>query len=248
MVLQSRYRAHNAFSDLVLEQIKAKSKELERLRRFQDEIRKDLATGSISKEQAEERLERIEEDSEKVDKKAFELLQLMAQLNRDHDATLALNLDGLKEMGRLNYDFHKHFTTLGTGSILFIAAIVRVIFPEVSETEGLGLLFTSFALLVASVIMAAIAMKGSTVSVVSGESSPRSETAADRSWFLFIIGITTFLLYIGINLAGVTIENEWSAPLYVLGSALLGALLPLIIRSVRSGVHKVWQFASKKRA
>lgn len=50
----------------------------------------------------------------------------------------------------LRYDFHKHFTTLGTGSVLFIAALVKVIWTcpgPVGTFSSRSILFYQFNLL-----------------------------------------------------------------------------------------------------
>lgn len=84
---------------------------------------------------------------------------------------------------------------------------VRLIFPEVSETEALPLLFVCLSLLALSVMAAALAMKGSINATLVGKSSSVVDYTAEASWLLFMYGILAFLIYLGINLSGTPVEN-----------------------------------------
>jgi hypothetical protein len=197
---------------------------VERLTRSQEALDSALLNGTIGEERAKEELDRLEEERKEIVEEAKERMRLMAQLNRDIDATRTLHVNRLMEKGKLDYDFHKHFTTLGTGSILLISALSRLLFPKVSQTEGLTLLFISLALLVVSVMAAANAMRGSVVDTVLGETSAATERVSDVSWSCFSIGIISFVLYVAVNIAGLQIEQEWVFPLILVGGSILGNL------------------------
>ena len=93
-------------------------------------------------------------------------------------------MENMREQGKLQYDFHKHFTTLGTGSILFIATVVRIIFPKVPETDAISLLILSLSLLAVSVVASALAMKGNIYGSLLGRSSRATNIIAEASCFL----------------------------------------------------------------
>lgn len=241
-LVEANASTDRAFSDYTRQLQQEVKKKFERLEQRRGTLDNELLKGTISQEQAAERLKQLREERKELFDEVHEGMQFIAQAVRDSKATQELHVKRFMEKHKLDYDFHKHFTTLGTGSILFIAAVLRLIFPEISETEGLGLLFASFVLLILSVLAAALAMKASTLHVAMGESLRLTERLADNSWFLFTTGIVGFVWYLAINLTGTTVEREWLLPLFLIGASLLGILLPTIVRYL---ARKVGKFTRK---
>lgn len=221
-IIESSLEHHTAFGESARVLSDISVKRVERLNRAREALDNALLNGTIGEEQAKEELDRLKEERKELEKESLERMQLMAQLNRDADTTRVLYMNRLMEKGKLDYDFHKHFTTLGTGSILFIAALSRLLFPDIAETESLILLFMSFALLIVSVMSAALAMRGSVVDAVLGTTSDITERVSDVSWSCFTVGILSFVLYTGINMAALQVEREWVLPLILAGGYALG--------------------------
>ena len=112
-----------------------------------------------------------------------------------HMGTLA------REQGRLSFEFHKHLSTLGTASILLGAAVVRGLFPNLTQVGNyLLILFASFACLLYSIVLSVLAMYGYRTSVLSGDTSHITEKTAFASVTLFSFGIVLFAMFTLYNL------------------------------------------------
>jgi hypothetical protein len=124
-ILLPSIHASATFLEYVKDRQETNRENTKRLNREAGEIDKGLRTGSISKEQAEERLAQIKQRISEVSKEALELMQFAAQVNRDIEPVRMQLSEYLVERGKLEYDFHKHFTTLGTASRLFIVSYYK---------------------------------------------------------------------------------------------------------------------------
>jgi hypothetical protein len=179
-----------------------RSRKLEALNRDKDKLVNDLLRGTVDKETARTKVERLEEMLDDTRQELFESERLLSQTHRDLIELEGRAVADARERSKMDYDFHKHFTTLGTGSALFIATVTGIIFPNVSQTQALPLLFISFLLLITSVIYAALAMQGNITDVSVGESDDTSRRISSISFHTFSYGITSFLVYVSINLYG----------------------------------------------
>lgn len=232
-IIQKNLESHTgkqSFANTLLSTLETR---LERNNRSRNALDNGLLSGSMSAEQANTKLEQLREERLEIDKDLLEVIQFSAQLDRDKLANYELFVDRIKKQGDLDYDFHKHFTTLGTGSLLFIAALARVIFPEIRTTEALPLLFGSFVLLAVSVISAAYAMRAITFTAVFGRSSKFVNRTSAFSMWSFSTGILVFVYYVGINMAGTKIENEWRLPAILVGMPLAILIFSYCLQKIK---------------